>query len=539
MSNDIPRASQNSNNPGVYLTDTPGFGNSVVPVATAVPAFIGYTDQTTFNGKDLINVATRITSLAEFLMIFGDHPPQVKFDLSSSKLPASDDPARKEQMSQADFWIDDATYQLANTTLNYRLYSSIKFFYQNGGGDCYVVSIGSYDYNQAAISDTSGFTKALDLLKKETEPTLVVIPDLVEIQDPTADPTSATYLQDKYADAYAVQNQMLAHCGALGSRMAILDIPGGYSEPANGPKTYEQFRISVEPTEVGARSYGAAYYPWLCTNVIQISDITFANLDTKAYAQVAALLTQEFTNAQGQIKPDIAKLIAAFKSSDAATLKQADATLRNISSTYQKLLGAIQERMNLLAPSAGIAGVYTSVDNSRGVWSAPANVAMQSTIKPTLPIDNDLQQVLNTPTDGKSICAIRAFPGQGNLVWGARTLDGNSLDFRYVNVRRTLMFIEQSIKLALTAYTFEPNDSSTWNAVKSMTESFLQNLWQQGALIGSTPSDSFSVAIGLGSTMSEDDILNGILRMNIKLALTRPAEFIALAIEHEMQAGVV
>jgi len=95
------------------------------------------------------------------------------------------------------------------------------------------------------------------------------------------------------------------------------------------------------------------------------------------------------------------------------------------------------------------------------------------------------------------------------LVWGARTLDGNSQDWRYINVRRTLIMIEQSLKLACSAYVFEANDSGTWITIKSMINNFLDNLWKQGALAGAVPEEVFDVQIGLGTTMTPNDILDG------------------------------
>jgi phage tail sheath protein FI len=109
-----------------------------------------------------------------------------------------------------------------------------------------------------------------------------------------------------------------------------------------------------------------------------------------------------------------------------------------------------------------MASVFTAVDSSRGVWKAPANVSLNAVVAPNVLV-NDLDQAsLNVDAvTGKSINVIRTFPGLGTLVWGARTLDGNSQDRRYINVRRTMIMLEQSIKLAARAYAFEPNDANT------------------------------------------------------------------------------
>ncbi|PHR46557.1 MAG: phage tail protein [Fluviicola sp.] len=623
--------------PGVYIQELDAFGNAVVPVPTAVPAFIGYTAQTSFNGKSLLNKAVKVTSLAEFLMIFGPTAPEVQYEVSSAILPerldtlqkvvdataktlksandavtkagdkvtpaqtkaaadaktandnatealtkaqadeniaaliaaksklekaesaaTADKPADPDGklaaavksaqttldkvVLEADFSTGGYAYNLTTTTVNYRMYSSIKFFYENGGGDCYIMSIGAYDYSKKAITDTTDFMNAITLLKKETEPTMLVIPDLVEIMDPTADPESDTYLQDKYANAYSLQNEMINHCGEMMNRVAVLDIPGGYSEPLVGTTSVEQFRNSVEPLDPKFNSYAAVYYPWLHTTVYQTSEVSYKNIDRASYEVVTNMLNVEFTDAKGVLSTNMEKIISAFTSDPAntpqeTTLDKANLILSNLSKSYQLLTGAIMSNMNLIAPSAGMAGIYTSVDNNEGVWVAPANVGIQSTIMPAIKIDHAAQEDLNMPIDGKSVCAIRAFTGRGNLVWGARTLDGNSNDWRYVNVRRTLIYIEQSVQDAAKAYVFAPNDAGTWVNVKSMISSFLTGLWKQGGLVGPKPADAFSVSVGLGSTMTGEDILNGIMRVAVKVAVSHPAEFIEITFQQEMQKG--
>ena len=135
---------------------------------------------------------------------------------------------------------------------------------------------------------------------------------------------------------------------------------------------------------------------------------------------------------------------------------------------------------------------------------------------------------------GKSINAIRFFNGLGILVWGARTLDGNSLDWKYLPVRRTMTFLEQSCKLAAQAYVFEPNDKNTWEAVKAMIGSFLTTIWKEGGLQGASAADAFSVECGLGTTMTSEDLANGFMKVSIKVAVVRPAEFIILTFQQQM-----
>jgi hypothetical protein len=192
-------------------------------------------------------------------------------------------------------------------------------------------------------------------------------------------------------------------------------------------------------------------------------------------------------------------------------------------------------RLNLLPPSAAVAGIYAMVDSSRGVWKAPANVSLNGVISPAVNLSHEEQEELNVSVQGKSINAIRSFVGQGVLVWGARTLDGNSQDWRYINVRRTMIMLEESCRLALGAMVFEPNEVGTWAAIKGMLQNFLTGIWKRGGLAGAAPDDAFSVHVGLGETMTAQDILDGVLRVTVLVAITRPAEFIAITFMQQMQ----
>jgi len=194
--------------------------------------------------------------------------------------------------------------------------------------------------------------------------------------------------------------------------------------------------------------------------------------------------------------------------------------------------------VNILPASGGMAGVITTIDNQEGVWQAPANTSIVGAA--TLPIRLSESQQGNLNVDavtGKSINAIRFFNGLGILVWGARTLDGKNQDWKYLPIRRTMIFLEQSCKLAAQSYVFQPNDKNTWESVKAMIGSFLTTIWKDGGLMGSSPSDAFSVDCGLGSTMTSDDILNGFMNVTVKVALVRPAEFIVISFQQQMQTS--
>ena len=201
----------------------------------------------------------------------------------------------------------------------------------------------------------------------------------------------------------------------------------------------------------------------------------------------------------------------------------------------KEIMKVICQQINRLPVAVAMAGIYARTDDARGVWKAPANVSISRAVSPTVNLTDSMQENLNVDVLGRSINAIRYFKGDGIKVWGARTLDGNSLDWRYINVRRTMIFLEESIKNAAKAYVFEPNVASTWLNMKSMIENFLMGVWKQGGLAGASPEDAYSVHEGLGDTMTPEDILEGILRITILVAISRPAEFIEITFQQQMQ----
>jgi len=197
---------------------------------------------------------------------------------------------------------------------------------------------------------------------------------------------------------------------------------------------------------------------------------------------------------------------------------------------------AIESKRVILTPSSAMAGVYAKVDSTSGVWKSPANLGLSLVEAPTVKISDREQDALNVhPGTGKSINAIRAFVGKGTLVWGARTLDGNSNEWRYISVRRFFNMVEESVKKATERFVFEPNTANTWIRVQTMIENFLNQQWQDGALAGSKPEDAYYVSVGLNKTMSAQDILEGRMIVEIGMAAVRPAEFIVLRFSHKLQ----
>jgi hypothetical protein len=549
--------------PGVYIKEQDAFGSSVVAVPTAVPVFIGHTQKADRDGNSLLFKPTKVKSLAEFREMFGQGPTTTF------------------KISKTDVGGVGLDFDLKSRFL---LFSGLRLFYSNGGGECYILSVGTYDDEL----DPEKFGEALGILTKEQEPTIVCAPDAV------------LFGKD---DCYSFYKDLLQHCGAkMRSRVALVDVWGGYDIKTKD-KVVQDFRENIGQNQL---AFGAVYYPWIHTTVVPASEVDFRNVSNRK--DFAAMLLADIKRSMGISSSDdgaknaaaAAKIIDGIKDekdidgankklnalsdkiggtkekdpakaqadlkkqaaaafagagsdpADAAKLAQIEnavnqvlnddadpkvinSTVGALSPLYKTAMKNIREELNLMPPSPAMCGVYALVDSQEGVHKAPANVSLNSVVRPAFPVNSDDQEDLNSPLSGKAINAIRSFVGKGVLVWGARSMDANSQDWRYISVRRTLIMIEQSIKNSVEAYVFEPNTARTWLKLKTSIDNFLTEVWKNGSLAGSTPSQAFEVNVGLGSTMTPNDILEGIMRVSIKVAITRPAEFIEITFEQKMQ----
>lgn len=583
----------NYKTPGVYVEEISKLPASVAPVATAIPAFIGYTEKRVKNGKTLANATpVRITSLLEYEEIFGG-----AFDEKLSVTLTGSGVAE----------VNTTIAVAATTKLSpYSLYNNLVMYFGNGGGPCYIVSVGIYT-GVAIPADPSTLISVTDLqagltaVEKEDEVTLLVVSEAIVLSN---------------VNRKTINDDMLAQCNKLQDRFAIMDasvLGGTVNDDGIG------FRADVGTDYL---KYGACYYPSLKTTIglnfenagvaitdnrtggtftggstldtvingnnipvsavgtITIDDFSVLADDTvtingHVFAEGAALDWQAgATNVQaatsllsaittfadaayiatrlanvititavaGIAGNSIALVYTDSGSGNGVTLsganltggsngKKADKTL------YNNILKEIKKQFEvILYPSAAMAGVFARVDFERGVWKAPANVSLRLVKDPTVMVTGEQQENLNVDaTTGKSVNVIRKFAGKGVIVWGARTLAGNDNEWRYVPVRRLFIFIEESVKKATEFVVFEPNDANTWLRTKTMIENFLSGLWRDGALAGAKPEQAYFVKVGLGETMTALDILEGRMNIEIGLAAVRPAEFIILKFSHKLQ----
>lgn len=201
-----------------------------------------------------------------------------------------------------------------------------------------------------------------------------------------------------------------------------------------------------------------------------------------------------------------------------------DSTYAAMYHPWIKVYDPLDKRNIAVPPSGAIMGIYARSDNSRGVHKAPANEVVRTCIGLDCQFNKGEQDILNP----RGVNLIRSLPGLGIRVWGARTVSSDG-SWKYINVRRLFIYIEETIKANTSWAVFEPNDETLWVRVKRTISVFLTNMWRNGSLAGTSPEDAFFVNIG-HETMSQDDIDNGRLVCVIGVAPVKPAEFVIFRI---------
>jgi phage tail sheath protein FI len=466
--------------PGVYIEEIPHLPPSIASVETAIPAFIGYTEKAQWKTVGDLNLKPwRISSLLEYEQFFGYPDPET----GSLSVAFTNSGSRVEINGKVD----------EEKRSKFLMHYSLQMFFINGGGPCWITSVGDYKASGGLIL-AKNLTDGLEQVAKINEVTLLSFPDAINL--------------DNVNDYYAVHKEAIDQCVKLQDRFTVLDV---YHIPDNEKRWQEDVNTlrDILAGDTDHLKYAAVYFPRIFTNV-------------DFYYKVAGSSTED--NDQSVIIENLPGIqtLADLKKGGNAKYFQAKSALLNIEM--------------LLPASCAILGIYAQIDNARGVWKAPANVNIDNAIRPQYLITHEDQQNLNVDAqDGKSINVIRKFEGRGPaIVWGARTLAGNDNEWRYIPVRRYFNMVEESTKNATEQFVFEPNDENTWVRVKSMIQNYLTQQWKSGALMGASTKEAFFVHIGLGETMTELDLWEGRMIIVIGLAVVRPAEFIILRFMHKM-----
>ncbi|MBI6549651.1 phage tail sheath family protein [Xenorhabdus lircayensis] len=462
--------------PGVYIEEEASLALSVSNSATAVPVFIG---KFTPKVADSTQVCTRISNWLEFTSAFS-LAPMTEIAIKSDIEPASSGEVKKEEVekektekketeaqetpkAKAVSATEDPKKWLHNIErINQSpAVEALKLYFQNGGGACYIYLLND-------INDDLALAAIPELIEQKGDITLLVCPE---------------EKQDYKNKIYSAVSPLLNSDNKKVGYFLIADSLDGESVSGMGNST----KI-------------AAYYPQLETN------LKFSTLPDDQDVVISG-----YENESGK---DKLKTLDKLRETDQALAQEIDIRLQEI-----------QKDSLTLSPSAAIAGIYCQTDNQRGVWKAPANVALSGIKGLTDKVDDERQGTMND----KGINVIRSFTGRGLMVWGARTYaqDGD-INWRYIPVRRLFNSVERDIRQALRAVLFETNNQPTWMHAKAAVDQYLYALWQKNALMGDRPEEAYFVHIGQDITMSDADIKQGKMIMQVGLAAVRPAEFIVL-----------
>ncbi|MGP3220867.1 phage tail sheath family protein [Serratia bockelmannii] len=390
--------------PGVYVEEPFGLSLSVQTGQTAVPVFafaLGNTLVAAMAAHGVTDAKGSVTALTSWL------------EVSDVSRQVWERAYRDESTQENKKTTADEAVKLLEKDL---LYQSLRLYFINGGGHCYIAPLEKLDALVPALDDATLLVQA---------------------------GTGITVFEPKVATL----------CGVGKTLFALFDGP---NEPLNSAKDVKE-KVQ-EGATYPSTHYAAVYYPWL-----KVDGVTEA-----------------------------------------------------------------------VPPSGAVAGAYARVDRQRGVWKAPANVDIIGAT-PVHKVSEAVDAACNVPASGgKAMNVIRAFHGTGPLIWGARTLQSDTPAWRYVPVRRLFNAAERDIKTAMSMALFEPNSAPTWERVRGAVESYVHDLWLKGALLGDSPAQAYFVHIGLGTTMTQDDINNGRMIVNVGLAAVRPAEFIILQLTQDV-----
>ena len=457
---------------GVKIDEIFSVQQSVAEVETALPAFVGYTAMASRRSEnDLRLVPTKISSMREFENLFG-FPCESEIDVHVS----SDCSSR--------FFIS----ALRESELIYLLHYSVRMYFDNGGGSCYILSVDAYQNPPQILLTQDGFTGSFGLLdglhklSEVADVSLVVIPEAVKLPK---------------AEYSLLVQAALSQCHVLGNRFAIFDL-------YDGDCNFLDINHNKDLFGTQYLSCGSAYYPFVKTTI-------------NAYTE-----------------PDGCK-VRVNNSGEIATLSQCRRTNYQL---YKFVTKELKKRYVILPSSGAVAGTYVATDQKKGVWKSPTNLCLAAVSEPAVQFGNQTRgDFAMESVPDRCINTIRTYSGRGKkaVVWGARTLADNEQEGQFISVCRFLIMLKESLKNSTGWTVFEPNDAGTWIRVCSMIENYLTLKWQEGALAGIIHQQAFYVRCDLGSTMNAVEVMEGTLNIEIGVAVLRPSEFEIIRITHQLR----
>jgi uncharacterized protein len=539
--------------PGVYIQEIPSGVRTITGVATSITAFIGATQR----GAD--NQPVTITSFADFERIFGGlwEPSKLGYAVK-------------------DFFLNGGTQAiivrlLQPTPLQARLNLSTDSGGGGGGGQAatpltlVASSKGTWgnnlraavDYDTADPSDTKLFNLTVlemvpDTTVVETKPLTQQAKQAVTIErflNVSIDDTSPRYLPRVLRDNSQLVRVNLKH-NAKPTDFDPWEVPD--VRPIETKAGSDTISVKINLPQDGGND-GLPLIPGLFTNtdvpkqgihalddadlfnILCIPPYDSGDVDPRVLLPQAAQYCQD-RRAMLLVDPQ------QGWTSVQAVVDGIEAILDPMGSDAAKnaaIFFPLLRQPNLLhdnqieefVPCGTIAGIFARTDTQRGVWKAPAGLDASLIGVPQLAVK--LTDAENGELNPLGINCLRAFPAAGRVVWGSRTLQGNNnlaSEWKYIPVRRTALYIEESLFRGLKWVVFEPNDEPLWAQIRLNVGAFMQNLFRQGAFQGQTPTDAYFVKCDKETT-TQNDINLGIVNIVVGFAPLKPAEFVIIKLQ--------
>lgn len=502
--------------PGVYVEEVSAGARPIEGVGTALCAFVGFTERGPHNEPILVTNWTQYTSN------FGGF--------------------------------------VAGAYLPHSVYG----YFLNGGGAAYVVSVGSLgstengDARHATAELTSGADSArpgftVRALAEGNGGTNLE----VEVTD-ASEPADDTFKLVVHQAGQAVEtfdNLTTKRGGnnvvtAVRQQSKLIRVEESKAGPVALPRKGVRVQLAIADTpklpEVSADAYvGDTSARTGFAGLEAIEDVTMLCVPDAMSAYQAGLLTDETLKAvqlamvaHCELMGDRVAILDAPPGLNPQKLKEWRVDFAGYDSKYAtlyypwiKVMDPLRGTPVFLPPSGHVAGVWARTDATRGVHKAPANEVIRGAIT----LESGMTRGEHDQLNPVGVNCIRAFPGQGIRIWGARTLSSDA-EWRYLNVRRLFNFVEKSILLGTNWVVFEPNDRFLWERVSRTISTFLRRVWSSGALFGGSPEQAFFVKCDAENNPTEN-IDAGILTVDIGLAPVKPAEFVVFRVSQLAQGA--
>ena len=482
---------------GTTQTNGNAFFPEIQDEPSAIPAFIGYTEKAIDGTTSLLNVPRKISSPEEYITFYGGaHIPVYAIEK------ADPDKTDIDTLSKNDilFKAPEGEFLLKADQL-YTLYFHLQQYFAQGGTTCYIVSAGSYQDKP----DVKAFCAALDALAQADEPDLLVVPEAVNL---TVD------------ECLQVHQAMLEHCGAkTKNRFALFDL---YQDKPDDPMaSAADFKARFKSDYL---SFGTVYFPRLNTIMRPQFTISLYNLGLNALFSILQ------TGTEDQVRLLASTISEELDDDDKSSRQEEDirqSLLRQWHS-YPLIVDRISAQMGQLPPSAAIAALYAVNDKTKCIRHDPLHLSLKNVASLTHTITDVEQQSLEAPDNSIAMNTIRAVDTQNFDLSSAYTLDKKTPVYTSISIMRTQIYLERIIGNYLQSISAAPVTPETAALIKERIEAYLFKCLQKGMLAGSASGESFHVEIRPNEIKTSDNKQLYDLLISVNVALTGPAEFIAL-----------